>query len=68
MRERGLPIGLDSLAEDTFLLQAGMLMPNPSLRSAIFWQWANQTLNVAVSLLNVNLSFKVTVLTQVYHR
>ena len=26
-----------------------MLMPNPSLRSVIFWQWANQTLNVAVS-------------------
>jgi hypothetical protein len=30
-------------------LKAGMLLPNPSLKSVIFWQWANQTLNVAVS-------------------
>ncbi len=27
-----------------------MLMPNPSLRSVIFWQFANQTLNVAVCI------------------
>lgn len=24
-----------------------MLMPNPSLKSVIFWQWANQSLNGA---------------------
>jgi hypothetical protein len=26
-----------------------MLMPNAALPTVIFWQWANQTLNVAVS-------------------
>ena len=28
-----------------------MLMPNPSLKGVIFWQWANQSLNGALSLL-----------------
>jgi hypothetical protein len=37
-----------------------MLMPNPSLRSVIFWQWANQTLNVAVNFSNANKSIEMT--------
>ncbi|WWD00795.1 hypothetical protein V866_007731 [Kwoniella sp. B9012] len=40
--------------------QAGMLMPNPSLKSVIFWQWANQTLNVAVNFSNANKSIEMT--------
>lgn len=35
-------------------------MPNPSLRSVIFWQWANQTLNVAVNFSNANKSIEMT--------
>lgn len=31
-----------------------MLMPNPSLKSVVFWQFANQTLNVAVNFSNAN--------------
>ncbi len=31
-----------------------MLTPNPSLASVIFWQWANQSLNVAVNFSNSN--------------
>ena len=37
-----------------------MLMPNPSLKSVIFWQWANQTLNVAVNFSNANKSIQMT--------
>lgn len=37
-----------------------MLMPNPSLKSVIFWQWANQTLNVAVNFSNANKSITLT--------
>ncbi|KAL1407353.1 Sideroflexin FSF1 [Vanrija albida] len=44
----------------TNLLCAGMLTPNPSLKSVIFWQWANQTLNVAVNFSNANKSITLT--------
>jgi hypothetical protein len=27
------------------LIVGGMLMPNPTLKAVIFWQWANQSLN-----------------------
>lgn len=37
-----------------------MLMPNPSLPAVIFWQWANQTLNVAVNFSNANKSIEMT--------
>ena len=35
-------------------------MPNPSLISIIGWQWANQTLNVAVNFSNANKSIKMS--------
>lgn len=37
-----------------------MLMPNPSLRSIIFWQVCNQSLNVAVNFSNANKSIEMT--------
>lgn len=37
-----------------------MLMPNPTLPAVIFWQWANQTLNVAVNHANANKSIEMT--------
>ncbi|XP_076439620.1 sideroflexin-5-like [Babylonia areolata] len=34
----------------------GMLLPNPSLRSVIFWQWLNQSHNACVNFANRNAS------------
>lgn len=36
------------------LVAAGMLMPNPTVKSIIFWQWANQSINVAFNSANSN--------------
>ncbi|KAF9343069.1 hypothetical protein BGX34_007267 [Mortierella sp. NVP85] len=36
------------------IVAAGMLMPNPSIKSIIFWQWANQSVNVAFNYANAN--------------
>lgn len=38
------------------VIVAGMLTPNPSLGSVIFWQWMNQSLNVCVNSANANKS------------
>ena len=32
----------------------GMLQPNPSLRTAVFWQWANQSSNALINYANRN--------------
>ncbi|KAI8643691.1 Tricarboxylate/iron carrier [Parasitella parasitica] len=36
------------------VLVAGMLLPNPSIKSILFWQWANQSVNVAFNSANAN--------------
>lgn len=38
---------MSAFVPTNLLICAGMLKPNPSLGSIIFWQWANQTLNVS---------------------
>ncbi|GFZ47923.1 Probable mitochondrial transport protein FSF1 [Saitozyma sp. JCM 24511] len=55
-----LPFRMSAFVPTNLIICAGMLMPNPSLRSVIFWQWANQTLNVAVNFSNANKSIEMT--------
>jgi len=43
-----------SFAPVNVALCAGMLMPDPSIRSVIFWQWLNQSYNIAVNHSNRN--------------
>lgn len=42
-------------------LVAGMLMPNPSMKSIVFWQWANQSMNVAINYANANKTTEMNV-------
>ena len=42
-----LPFRMSAFVPTNLIIIAGMLMPNPSLKSVIFWQWANQSLNGA---------------------
>jgi tricarboxylate carrier len=55
-----LPFRMSAFVPTNLLICAGMLMPNPSLKAVIFWQWANQTLNVAVNHANANKSIEMT--------
>lgn len=40
-----LPFRMSAFVPTNLLIVGGMLMPNPTLKSVIFWQWANQSLN-----------------------
>lgn len=51
-----LPFRMAAFVPTNLLVVGGMLMPNPSLASIIFWQWINQSLNVAVNYSNANKS------------
>jgi len=55
-----LPFRMSAFVPTNLIVCAGMLMPNPSLRSVIFWQWMNQSLNVAVNYSNANKSIEMT--------
>ncbi|KAF9933183.1 hypothetical protein FBU30_006349 [Linnemannia zychae] len=49
-----LPFRMACFVPTNLLVAAGMLMPNPSIKSILFWQWANQSVNVAFNYANAN--------------
>ncbi|KAI8969829.1 Tricarboxylate/iron carrier [Pilobolus umbonatus] len=49
-----LPFRMSCFVPTNMVLVAGMLMPNPSIKSILFWQWANQSVNVAFNSANAN--------------
>ncbi|KAI8826213.1 Tricarboxylate/iron carrier [Fimicolochytrium jonesii] len=49
-----LPFRMASFVPTNVAIVAGMLMPNPSIRSIVFWQWVNQSVNVAFNYFNAN--------------
>ncbi|SPO27583.1 related to Probable mitochondrial transport protein fsf1 [Ustilago trichophora] len=51
-----LPFRMAAFVPTNLLVVGGMLMPNPTLASIVFWQWINQSLNVAVNYSNANKS------------
>ncbi|GAA5994023.1 hypothetical protein JCM11641_000048 [Rhodosporidiobolus odoratus] len=55
-----LPFRLSAFVPTNLVIVAGMLMPNPSLKGVIFWQWANQSLNVCVNYSNANKSISMS--------
>lgn len=40
-----LPFRLSAFVPTNLIVVGGMLMPNPTLKGVLFWQWANQSLN-----------------------
>ncbi|RPA76376.1 Tricarboxylate/iron carrier [Ascobolus immersus RN42] len=51
-----LPCRMSSFIFTNLIITAGMLQPNLGTRGVLFWQVANQTLNVAVNAANANKS------------
>ncbi|KAI9250651.1 Tricarboxylate/iron carrier [Helicostylum pulchrum] len=49
-----LPFRMSCFVPTNMILVAGMLLPNPSIKSILFWQWANQSVNVAINSANSN--------------
>jgi len=49
-----LPFRMSAFVPTNLIVVAGMLMPNPTIKSILFWQWCNQSLNVAVNYSNSN--------------
>ncbi|KAL7415216.1 Tricarboxylate/iron carrier [Mrakia frigida] len=55
-----LPFRMSAYVPTNLIICAGMLTPNPSFRTLIFWQWANQSLNVCVNYANANKSIAMS--------
>lgn len=51
-----LPFRMSSNVLSNLVVTAGMLTPNLGTAGTLFWQWANQSLNVAVNSANANKS------------
>lgn len=51
-----LPFRMSSCVLSNLAVTAGMLTPNLSPVGTVFWQWANQSLNVAINTSNANKS------------
>ncbi|PWN48372.1 Tricarboxylate/iron carrier [Violaceomyces palustris] len=51
-----LPFRMSAFVPTNLIVVAGMLTPNAGMTSIVFWQWVNQSLNVAVNYSNANKS------------
>ena len=49
-----LPLRMSAFVPVGIIFVLGMLRPNPSLRSALLWQWANQSSNAVINYANRN--------------
>jgi tricarboxylate carrier len=56
-----LPFRMSSFVPTNLVVVAGMLMPNPSIGSIIFWQWTNQSVNVAINHSNANKTTEMSI-------
>lgn len=55
-----LPFRMSSCVLSNLFVTVGMLTPNLGTAGTLFWQWANQSLNVAVNSANANKSLPMS--------
>ncbi|KAK3067048.1 Sideroflexin FSF1 [Teratosphaeriaceae sp. CCFEE 6253] len=55
-----LPFRMSCFVLSNLIVTAGMLSPNLSTTGTVAWQWANQSLNVAINSANANKSTAIT--------
>ncbi|KAK1055958.1 Sideroflexin FSF1 [Friedmanniomyces endolithicus] len=55
-----LPFRMSSFVLSNLVVTAGMLTPNLSTPATLAWQWANQSLNVAINSANANKSTPIS--------
>ncbi|CDF90687.1 ZYBA0S08-00562g1_1 [Zygosaccharomyces bailii CLIB 213] len=55
-----LPFRMSCCVLSNLVVTAGMLTPNMGTAGTLFWQWANQSLNVAVNSANANKSHSMS--------
>ncbi|KAL2912473.1 Sideroflexin FSF1 [Polyrhizophydium stewartii] len=56
-----LPFRMASFVPTNVPIIAAMLAPNPGVASIVFWQWANQSVNVAFNYFNANKTTEMSV-------
>ncbi|KAI3660402.1 hypothetical protein MP638_002485 [Amoeboaphelidium occidentale] len=56
-----LPFRMASFVPTNLLVTVGLLLPNPSIGSIVFWQWINQSVNVGFNWSNANKTTQMTV-------
>eukprot|EP01104_Vermistella_antarctica_P017121 TRINITY_DN6015_c0_g1_i1.p1 TRINITY_DN6015_c0_g1~~TRINITY_DN6015_c0_g1_i1.p1 ORF type:complete len:302 (+),score=52.88 TRINITY_DN6015_c0_g1_i1:224-1129(+) len=54
------PLRFSAFVPMNIIICAGLLIPNPAMTTLIFWQWINQTYNIAVNYANRNTSNEMT--------
>ncbi|KAJ9080044.1 Sideroflexin FSF1 [Entomophthora muscae] len=50
------PFRMSAYVPTNLVVTAGLLLPNPTTAGIVFWQWANQSVNVAINWANANKS------------
>lgn len=54
-----LPFRMSAYVPMNMFIMLGLLSPNPSTKSVVFWQWVNQSWNVGYNWANANKTTKV---------
>jgi len=55
-----LPFRMSAFVPTNLVVVAGMLIPNPSIKTIVFWQWTNQSVNVAINYSNANKTIEMS--------
>jgi tricarboxylate carrier len=57
-----LPFRMSCFVPTNLVVTAGLLIPNPSLSTLLFWQISNQSINVGFNIANANKSHPISII------